>query len=127
MDSYFLNNQGEFQSALYTVYQEIKNRMRYNMENYIASNIGYTIDSDPILMDVLNTPDIYKAIESKIIEITKECFEQNIPNEQVGSSYVDSYYSGANFSKFVDDNETTYIMIVKTKIVMFFEIENKPV
>lgn len=122
MDSYFLNNQGKFQPALYKVYQSIKTRMSYNLENYIELNVGYTIDSDPILLDILNTSEIFKAIKLKAFEITKECFEGNIPNEQVGVSYIDNFYTGATFYKFPDNEEITYIMIVENKMVMFFEV-----
>lgn len=99
--------------------------IRNNIEDYIHFNIGYSIISNPELLDVINSPDIFKAIRTKAIQITRNRFEENIPNNQVGITYVDFYNSSGEFYELFDetDNTSTYLIIVKEQIVMFFEIK----
>jgi hypothetical protein len=122
MDSYFLNEQGKFQPALYKVYQEIKTRMSYNLQNYIELNVGYTNDINPIMMDILNTSEILTIILAKSLKINKVTFEESIPNCQVGISYINSERPGAAFYLFKDKTETTFLMMIGDKLEMFFEI-----
>lgn len=99
--------------------------IRYNIESYIHFDVGYTITSNPILIDILNTPDIFEAIKIKAGKITREIFEANIPNSQVGISYVEFYNLGGDLYELFDetDNTSTYLIIVEEEIVMFFEIK----
>ena len=127
MDSNFSDNQGKYK-PLNKVYQEIKRRMSENLENYIELGVPYSISTHQILFDILNDSKIYPNLVSKSVKIAKDVFEKSIPNEAIVMAYIDYYNSEMCFFKYFDafDCRTTHFVELKSKMILFFEVQKQP-
>lgn len=128
IDDYFLNWEGKFQLSLYNVYHKIKERIINNLDTYFQMEVPYTEQSDPFMMDILNTTGFHSLWLSNGLKINREIFESNIPNLKTGLAYVDVYHSNAKYFIIWDkekpqDEEYGYVMMVENKIVLLYGIK----
>lgn len=124
IDSYFISTQGGFQSALYYTYQKLKSRIAENLDSYLKPEFPYTVNNHHIIFDIINSLPVYTNIRKASIEIDMSFFENQIPNFEVGLSYVDLYHPDALFYTSFDENDKTrtFLMMLDDKIVMFYFI-----
>lgn len=127
IDSYFLTTQGKLKPALYYTYQKLKSNIADNLDSFLKPEFAYTVNDHHIIFDIINSIQVYSKIKEVWIEIDMSFWENQIPNFQVGLSYVNLYHSDATFYSSFDeyDRTKTFLMVLEDKIVMFYFINVK--
>ncbi|NOS91710.1 MAG: hypothetical protein HOP30_07295 [Cyclobacteriaceae bacterium] len=106
------------------VYEAIKNKMSRNLEQYIQLDTPYTQEETPMVLEIINSDEILQTVIDRSIQISRQTFEEHIPNTMVGLAYVDYYCTSSAFYCLEDatDSRHTFFALNFNMVVMFFEI-----
>lgn len=106
------------------VYEALKNRMSSNLEQYIQLDTPYTQEGTPMIVEIINSDEVLQTVIDRSIQISRQTFEEHIPNTVVGLAYVHHYYTSTVFYCLEDntDSRHTFFAFNFNTVVMFFEI-----